>query len=128
MHRDDGTYNIEFDDKDLFKEFKVPPSRIRKVIKEKRDEKRGSDRERGVEGVGGSKKMRESSQTDRQIHRQTDEQTKKRRERCPTNRQKQKGEESVHCTEPLPHPLSTSSNQKYDAIALSNLLSFTYDN
>ena len=65
MHRDDGTYNIEFDDKELFKEFKVPPSRIRKVRKEKtRDEKRGSDREEGVEGVGGSKKMRESSQTD----------------------------------------------------------------
>ena len=31
MYRDDGTYNIEFDDKELFKEFKVPPSRIRRV-------------------------------------------------------------------------------------------------
>jgi hypothetical protein len=29
--REDGTYNIEFDDKEIFKEFKVPVSRIRKV-------------------------------------------------------------------------------------------------
>ena len=55
MPRDDGTYNIEFDDKDLFKEFKVPPSRIRKVRKEKRreekrrEEKRPNERE-GKEG------------------------------------------------------------------------------
>jgi hypothetical protein len=33
--REDGTYNIEFDDKEIFKEFKVPVSRIRKV-REKR--------------------------------------------------------------------------------------------
>ena len=29
--REDGTYNIEFDDKEIFKEFKVPVTRIRKV-------------------------------------------------------------------------------------------------
>ena len=29
--REDGTFNIEFDDKEIFKEFKVPVSRIRKV-------------------------------------------------------------------------------------------------
>ena len=47
IHRDDGTYNIEFDDKDLFKEFKVPPSRIRKVRKEKRrEEKRREEKRR----------------------------------------------------------------------------------
>ena len=30
-NRDDGTYNIEFDDSSIFKEYKVPPTRIRRV-------------------------------------------------------------------------------------------------
>jgi hypothetical protein len=34
-YREDGTYNIEFDDKEIFKEFKVPVSRIRKVRRER---------------------------------------------------------------------------------------------
>jgi hypothetical protein len=29
--RDDGTYNIEYDDNSIFKEYKVPPTRIRRV-------------------------------------------------------------------------------------------------
>jgi hypothetical protein len=56
MCREDGTYNIEFDDKDIFKEFKVPVSRIRKVSEREsevevrvreRDYKRKCDGERG---------------------------------------------------------------------------------
>jgi hypothetical protein len=46
-YREDGTYNIEFDDKEIFKEFKVPVSRIRKVRRRrKRGRERQSDRER----------------------------------------------------------------------------------
>jgi hypothetical protein len=30
-NRDDGTYNIEYDDNSIFKEYKVPPTRIRRV-------------------------------------------------------------------------------------------------
>ena len=30
-NRDDGTYNIEYDDNSIFKEYKVPPTRIRLV-------------------------------------------------------------------------------------------------
>ena len=30
-NRDDGTYNIEYDDDSIFKEYKVPPTRIRRV-------------------------------------------------------------------------------------------------
>ena len=30
-NRDDGTYNIEYDDNSIFKEYKVPPMRIRRV-------------------------------------------------------------------------------------------------
>jgi hypothetical protein len=36
---EDGTYNIEFDDKEIFKEFKVPVSRIRKVRREAETER-----------------------------------------------------------------------------------------
>jgi hypothetical protein len=38
-YREDGTYNIEFDDKEIFKEFKVPVTRIRKV-REREGERR----------------------------------------------------------------------------------------
>ena len=55
IHRDDGTYNIEFDDKDLFKEFKVPPSRIRKVRKEKRERRREAVAEKEDEGEMGKR-------------------------------------------------------------------------
>ena len=47
LDRDDGTYNIEFDDKELFKEFKVPPSRIRKV-RDEREAVTEMERRRGV--------------------------------------------------------------------------------
>jgi hypothetical protein len=43
--REDGTYNIEFDDKEIFKEFKVPASRIRKVSKQEREREREIERE-----------------------------------------------------------------------------------
>ena len=82
MHRDDGTYNIEFDDKDLFKEFKVPPSRIRKVRKEMEGRRRSRGLEKRREAVtekeelrGGWVEEEEREVTDRYIDRQTDRQT-----------------------------------------------------
>ena len=44
--REDGTYNIEFDDKEIFKEFKVPVTRIRKVSQTREPENDGRKEER----------------------------------------------------------------------------------
>ena len=53
--REDGTYNIEFDDKEIFKEFKVPVTRIRKVSEKHGIKREMSEeaRKRGSVGVGG---------------------------------------------------------------------------
>jgi hypothetical protein len=51
IYREDGTYNIEYDDKEIFKEFKVPVSRIRKVRREREKEReRERESEVGMDG------------------------------------------------------------------------------
>ena len=55
--REDGTYNIEFDDKEIFKEFKVPVTRIRKVSKQARE--RWSEREVARDREGKYERKRE---------------------------------------------------------------------